>query len=79
MMGDHVCGGPGAASERMQLCVLCLFALLTMFPATPPLDSAENLEKMPSKHNPTNGPSLLKPGRQMPPRVDTSAASEWAR
>ena len=29
----------------------------------------------PYKQRPTNGPSLLKPGR-LPPKVDTSAASE---
>jgi hypothetical protein len=30
---------------------------------------------MPYKQNATNGPNYLKPGRTMPPRVDTSAAS----
>jgi hypothetical protein len=32
---------------------------------------------MPFKSNPMNGPSFLKPGRAMPPRVDTSAASKY--
>lgn len=42
---------------------------------TPPPDSYGSFDRMPYKQNPTNGPGTLKPGRAMPPRVDTSAAN----
>jgi hypothetical protein len=44
-------------------------------PATPPPDSNGSFDRMPYKQNPTNGPNYLKPGRAIPPRVDTSAAN----
>ncbi|KAG0652655.1 Paxillin 1 [Hyphodiscus hymeniophilus] len=42
---------------------------------TPPPDSYGNFDNVPFKKAPSNGPGFLKPGRAMPPRVDTSAAN----
>ena len=47
--------------------------------ATPPPDSSGSFDKLPYKQTATNGPGFLKPGRAMPPRVDTSAASMWSK
>jgi hypothetical protein len=43
--------------------------------ATPPPDSSNRFERMPYHQPYSNGPTFLKPGRVMPPKVDTSAAS----
>jgi hypothetical protein len=56
-----------------------ILALTNFYAATPPPDSYGNFENMPFKKAPTNGSGFLKPARAMPPRVDTSAASMWAR
>ncbi|KAJ8059499.1 hypothetical protein OCU04_011160 [Sclerotinia nivalis] len=59
MMGEHICSGPAPAEEP-----------------TPPLELNTTLDRMPyNKQSSSNGVSLLKPGRTMPPRVDTSAAN----
>ncbi|KAM3076300.1 hypothetical protein ACMFMG_006197 [Clarireedia jacksonii] len=42
---------------------------------TPPPDSRNTFERMPHYQPYSNGPAFLKPGRVMPPRVDTSAAN----
>lgn len=44
---------------------------------TPPPDSSGSFDRMPYKQTATNGPGFLKPGRALPPRVDTSAASKF--
>lgn len=85
MMGDHICSG---ASECMSyistflLSSLVSTTELTTRIATPPPDSQgpfPNIQENPPssvyKQTPTNGAGFLKPGRAMPPRVDTSAAS----
>ncbi|ESZ98213.1 hypothetical protein SBOR_1389 [Sclerotinia borealis F-4128] len=61
MMGEHVCSGPGPAPAGEP---------------SPPPESNTTFDRMPYNKQPySNGPSLLKPGRTMPPRVDTSAAN----
>ncbi|KUJ18312.1 uncharacterized protein LY89DRAFT_732992 [Mollisia scopiformis] len=42
---------------------------------TPPPDARGNFGRIPHKQTATNGPSFLKPGRALPPKVDTSAAN----
>ncbi|KAK6598102.1 Paxillin-like protein 1 [Botrytis cinerea] len=57
--GEHLCSGPPSAGEP-----------------TPPLESNTAFDRMPyNQQSYSNGSSLLKPGRAMPPRVDTSAAN----
>ncbi|KAB8290824.1 hypothetical protein EYC80_008461 [Monilinia laxa] len=59
MMGEHLCSGSVPAGE-----------------ITPPPHLHTSLDQMPHHQQPYfDGPSLLKPGRTMPPRVDTSAAN----
>ncbi|KAF5874830.1 putative lim domain-containing protein [Botrytis fragariae] len=59
MMGEHICSGPPSAGEP-----------------TPPLDLNNTFDRMPyNQQSYSNGSNLLKPGRTMPPRVDTSAAN----
>ncbi|TGO41593.1 hypothetical protein BHYA_0019g00220 [Botrytis hyacinthi] len=59
MMGEHICSGPPPAGEP-----------------TPPLDLNNTFDRMPyNQQSYSNGSNLLKPGRTMPPRVDTSAAN----
>lgn len=45
--------------------------------ATPPPESYSNFNRVPRKQTPANGSSFLKPGRALPPKVDTSAASTF--
>ncbi|PQE19196.1 lim domain-containing protein [Rutstroemia sp. NJR-2017a BBW] len=42
---------------------------------TPPPDSTSKFERMPYHQPYSHGPAFLKPGRVMPPKVDTSAAN----
>ncbi|TVY82071.1 Paxillin-like protein [Lachnellula suecica] len=61
-LGEHVCTGEGDE-------------LTEIVAGTPPPEPKGYFDSMPIKQNPTNGPGFLKPGRAMPPRVDTSAAN----
>ena len=70
-MGDHVCGGGEGKIFQETLKVITDKTMA----ATPPPESYGNLNTMPFKKVPSNGSGFLKPGRAMPPRVDTSAAS----
>ena len=64
------------ASVRQPSQLVCFINTNFLLTATPPPDNSGTFDRMPYKQNASNGPEFLKPVRAMPPRVDTSAASE---
>ena len=70
-MGDHVCEGGECKMLRRMLPALTNRLVI----ATSMVGSRRNLDSTPFKKIPSNGSAFLKPGRAMPPRVDTSIAS----